>query len=340
MIEPICVDVTGTYRNQGRQHGEALAGTIKEIIAEIVPWSQWDEARVDGMLGTVEANLRRFTPGIIEEMHGIAEGSGLTYREILAYNALVDVSMMHQWCTAVAWADSPEGPVVGKTNDIGQHHEKYHQMYRRRSGEGLPALWFSWPGTAWGGCFVNSGGVASGGASLGMNARHPDGIPCNCMLRVLADEAETLEAFLGCLDRVPVMHHPQHNVCSWAGGQTVAIEITPEGPHVCQSADEPFVAVTNHFCDGPFVGRDTGEQRHQDNSRRRLANLRHLAATVEPGVEGMKRILTDHAESGGICQHGADDMWSSSAFIMLPRDRRMLVAQGQPCENEWVELVL
>jgi isopenicillin-N N-acyltransferase-like protein len=340
MLEPRVIELSGSFREQGRQHGEAMAGTIKEIIAEVVPWDTWTSDRADPMLARVEGNLKRFAPGLLEELEGIAEGCGLSYRKVLTYSAFVDVGMAHQWCTAMAWSDSPDGPVLGKTNDIGRHQEKYHQLFRRRSGDGLPAIWFTWPGTVWGGCFLNGAGVASGGASLGMAARNEAGVPSNCMLRILMDRCDSLDAVLRTLDEVPVMHHPQHNVTCWSEGGAMALEFTPEGTFVCQDAGNPYVVATNHFCEGPFVGRDTGEERHQTNSRRRLANLRHLAETVEPGVAGMVRVFTDHAECGGICQHGAEDMWSSAAYVIAPRDRRMLVAQGQPCEAGFGEFTL
>ena len=34
------VELEGTYREQGRQHGEALASVIVEIIGEVLTWVQ------------------------------------------------------------------------------------------------------------------------------------------------------------------------------------------------------------------------------------------------------------------------------------------------------------
>jgi len=273
-------------------------------------------------------------------MQGIAEGSHLPYRDVLAYNALADIWMVHVFCTAMGWADAPDGPVVGKTNDIGQHKEQYHQPFRRRSGEGVPAVWATWPGTVWSNCFVNGQGLTHGGASLGMIARSEEGIPSNCTYRVIMDRCGSVESVLALCERTPVMHHPSHNVLADAAGALVATELTPEGPRVCQGPGQAIVRATNHFCPGPWEGRDSGEPRHVANSTRRFANLQRLADALPHTIEGMVQVLRDHAEVGQVCQHGNEDMWSSAAYVALPSQRCLLVAQGQPCEAEFLEVAL
>ena len=334
------VEVSGSYREQGRQHGEALASSVIEIIGEIVVKDGWDVPKVEAVLSTVEANLRRLAPGVVEEMHGIAEGSGVPYSDVLAYNAIADIWVSRQDCSATAWRDTPDGPIVGKTNDIGQHKEKYHQPFRRKSGEGLPAVWATWPGTVWTNCFVNGGGLAFGGASLGMDARNEEGISSNCMLRVIMDQCATVEDVLTTCNRIPIMHHPAHIVYADDTGAVVAVELTPVGTHACQGPSDAYVRATNHFCPGPHEGKDSGEERHVLNSKGRFANFGRLAESMPHTLDNMIRVVQDHAEEGQICQHGNADMWSSTGYVCIPRQRRMLIAQGQPCETEFEEVVL
>ncbi|MFQ6098526.1 MAG: C45 family autoproteolytic acyltransferase/hydrolase [Armatimonadota bacterium] len=339
-MDSLTVELSGRYRQQGRQHGEALAPVIREIQDEVLTWDNWESAKVDALLESVEGNLSRFAPGIVEEMRGIAEGSGIPYRDILAYNALADIWMVHRFCTAIGWADTPDGPIIGKTNDIGQHKEKYHHPFRRRSGDGLPAVWATWPGTVWTNCFVNEAGLAHGGASLGIKARNPVGIPSNCMYRVIMDRCQTVDDVTALCERVPIMHHPSHNVFADDSGALVATELTPEGNRVCQGPGRDAVFVTNHFCAGPYEGRDSGEARHVENSKRRFANLGRLTEHLPHTIEGMLQLLRDHAPSGQICQHANEDMWSSAAYVVIPSGRRILVGRGQPCEAEFFDLTL
>jgi len=336
----LTVELSGSYRDQGRQHGEALASVIREIVGEIVVRDGWDPEKVDALMGRLQSNLRRFAPGVLDEVEGIAEGSALPREDILAYNAIADIWMVHRFCTTLGWPDTPDGPVVGKTNDIGQHKEKYHHPFRRRSGDGLPAVWATWPGTVWSNCFVNGRGVAQGGASLGLNLRNEAGIPSNCMFRVLMDRCESLEDVIRVCGEVPVMHHPAHNVFADGGGAMVGLELTPQGVRVCQPSGAAYVRATNHFCPGPWEGQDSGEPRHVTNSKRRFANLARLSEALPHTVEGMLEVLRDHADEGQICQHGNDDMWSSAAYVAIPKQRRILMARGQPCEAEWFEVTL
>ncbi|HJN15970.1 MAG TPA: C45 family peptidase, partial [Armatimonadota bacterium] len=324
-MNALTIEVSGSYRDQGRQHGEALAPVIQEIMDEVLTKDTWDAAKVDSLLLSIEGNFRRSAPGVLEEIDGIAEGSGAAYEDILAYNALADIWMVHKFCSTAAWADTPDGIIIGKTNDIGRDHEKYHHPFRRRSGDGLAAVWATWPGTVWSNCFVNEAGLAHGGASLGMDIRNEAGIPSNCMYRVIMDQCETVEAMVELCGRVPVMHHPSHNVFADKTGALVATELTPEGARICQGPGATHVAVTNHFCAGPDEGKDNAELRLVENSRRRLANIERLSESLDHTVEGMQSLVRDHAASGQVCQHGNEDMWSSTAYVAIPSQRRFLM---------------
>jgi isopenicillin-N N-acyltransferase-like protein len=313
---------------------------IAEIIGDVLTWDKWDIEKLDHLFDAVSANMSSHAPHMLEEMEGIAEGSGLPYRDVLALNALADIWKVHEFCTATAWSDTPDGAVIGKTNDIGQNKEKYHQPFARRSGDGIAAIWATWPGTVWANCFVNDAGLAFGGASLGMEARNLDGVPSNCMLRLIMDECANGAEVLELYQRVPAMHHPAHIVLAEASGDVTALELTPEGVFVCQPPGSSVVRGTNHFCPGPYEGRDTNTPELLENSRRRFDNLGRLAQSLPHTVDGMLELVQDHDASGQICQHDNTGMWSSTGYVAIPGDRCMLIGHGQPCEATYKEHVL
>lgn len=335
-----CVELHGNAREQGQQHGEALAETIREITGEMLAWEKWDPSKLDLLFDAVYANISSHAPQLLDEMRGIAEGCGMPYRDIVAYNALADIGMVHSFCTATAWADTPRGAIIGKTNDIGQNMAKYHQPFARRSGQGAAAVWATWPGTVWVNCFVNEDGLAFGGASLTMRARNTIGIPSNCMLRLIMDECASSAEVVSLCERVPVMHHPAHIVLAEADGNVMALELTPEGVFICQPPGALVVRATNHFCPGPCEGRDTSSPELVENSRNRFENLGLLAETLPHTTEGMLSLIRDHSVPGQICQHGNAEMWSSTGYVALPRDRCLLVGRGQPCEAIYREYLL
>ncbi|GAA0518167.1 peptidase C45 [Saccharopolyspora subtropica] len=85
------VELRGSARERGRQHGEFARGQIGSALAFYADaigtatglcWPQVTE-RVAGLLEP----CRRFAPDLVEEMTGIAEGAGVELTDILALNA-------------------------------------------------------------------------------------------------------------------------------------------------------------------------------------------------------------------------------------------------------------
>ena len=85
-----CVEVSGPARERGRQYGEAARAQIEKSIefyqqlfahTTQLSWSEIQE-RVGLWVPLIEAYL----PDSLEEIRGIAEGSGRKYEEILALN--------------------------------------------------------------------------------------------------------------------------------------------------------------------------------------------------------------------------------------------------------------
>lgn len=90
------LELTGDARQRGRQHGEAARDQIVrsiEFYAEAFARSaglRWDEVleRATGWIPLINAYL----PGILDEVRGIAEGSGRRFEELLALNGRGELS--------------------------------------------------------------------------------------------------------------------------------------------------------------------------------------------------------------------------------------------------------
>jgi isopenicillin-N N-acyltransferase-like protein len=90
------IEVAGPPRERGRQHGEQAREAIERSIA----WYS-EQFTATASLGwdVILENARRWEPLVeaylpeaLEEMQGIAEGSGRTYEEILALNGRGELS--------------------------------------------------------------------------------------------------------------------------------------------------------------------------------------------------------------------------------------------------------
>jgi len=327
------VSVSGSYYEQGRQHGTALRQTICRIIGEVLHPEAWNRDRVERYRGLLEGNMQKYCPGMVEEMRGIADGSGIPYRDILAYNCLADIWQVNAFCTNVSFQFTPGGPAIGKTNDIGKDSQHYHALFRREEGDGGPLLWVTWPGTIWANCFINRAGLGFGAASVVKRVRNEEGIPSNVLLRLLADRASDVDQAIAVLKEIPVMHHPANITVADVSGNLTVVEKSPDGCEVRMPDEEGVLFATNHFCSPGLRGTDTPEERLKANSLARFENLRRLTSGGAQSIERLQAILADHTQPGAICQHGHQDMWTSVAYIVVPRTRTIYFAYGRACET-------
>src|SRR5207245_7185314 len=88
--------IRGARRGLGGQHGEAARGQIRASIGyyresfKRITGLEWAQIRSNAprWLQPIESYL----PGISEEIHGIAEGAGVDFAEVLALNARGELS--------------------------------------------------------------------------------------------------------------------------------------------------------------------------------------------------------------------------------------------------------
>lgn len=65
--------------------------------------------------------LQETTPNLLEELHGVADGSGILFESILAINVRTEISMgmIADGCTVAAWK-TDNFMVAGQNWDVGQ----------------------------------------------------------------------------------------------------------------------------------------------------------------------------------------------------------------------------
>ncbi len=158
---PRVLRLSGTHREIGLQHGRLLRREIRDI---------WEGYIVEGVVAkehrSVEelvATARHYDPfipeSLREEMHGIAEGAGVPYEQILVLNTFADALLGRQrLCSAVA-ARGEHGLLIGRNLDwtnYGIAHRTGIVFILEPTGE-RRVMSVAWPGMA--------------GAVTGMNDR-------------------------------------------------------------------------------------------------------------------------------------------------------------------------
>ena len=88
------VVLSGKPYEMGRQHGEAFADLVAAAIQVVVPEGRFAAEHSARVLAQVERNLGKVFPEALEEMHGIADGAGVPFTDLLAYNSCQELSRM------------------------------------------------------------------------------------------------------------------------------------------------------------------------------------------------------------------------------------------------------
>jgi predicted choloylglycine hydrolase len=211
---PIVV-ASGNARELGRIQGEEL----REMIAEVVV--RWEASLASRHSMSAEAyiaeflaathfipTIERYAPNLLDEVRGIAEGAGLPFASMLAYNL-----MDEEWsygserlaqapgCTVACLQRPGEPPVVAQTMDIPSLHDGSQVVIHHKPDDGVEALVFTGAGML-GLNGANAAGVGVVVNNLAMLPSSRNGLPVMFVLRGIL-ERTSLDDAVAFVERVP-----------------------------------------------------------------------------------------------------------------------------------------
>ena len=145
-MEDRVVTARGSSRELGRAHGEALRPLIHGAIDA---WAM-PEGEIERFLGATDflSPMRTHTPELVSELEGIAEGAGLPFATVFAYNLLDegwwwarrgrDIAL---GCTLLGLIDGGEArPVLAQNMDLGAHNNGFQVVLRLVPDDARPAI--------------------------------------------------------------------------------------------------------------------------------------------------------------------------------------------------------
>ncbi|MGB7296000.1 MAG: C45 family peptidase [Candidatus Aminicenantales bacterium] len=154
------LDLKGTPYQRGLMHGESLKAEIRELVKR---WKTDLEKTFSVPAATYIGKLleasdfqpasERWTPGLLDEVRGIAEGAGIDFETMSAFQ-LVDESWVMSddlglaKCTTIAARGRGQSPAfVSQTLDIPTFYHGFQTVLRIEKSAGEPAaLVFTIPG--------------------------------------------------------------------------------------------------------------------------------------------------------------------------------------------------
>lgn len=192
------VDLAGTPYQMGKVHGRTLKAEIQELVRR---WKQDlektyqvpAEVFIREFLKKTDFKpaMERWTPGLLDEVRGIADGAVIDFDTMYAYQLIDEVwamgaDMGFSKCTTVAAGKRNGNPAyVAQTLDIPAFYHGYQTVLRiRDERDGLETLVFTIPGV------LAANGLNSRSVGVCVNAvtqlaYSPKGLPVDFVIRGL-----------------------------------------------------------------------------------------------------------------------------------------------------------
>ncbi|MBV8137281.1 MAG: peptidase C45, partial [Deltaproteobacteria bacterium] len=198
--------LSGPPRAQGRQHGEALRKSISEVR------QRWRESLtqrfgvhpdsfIESFLAQTRfvAAMRKWTPALLEEIEGIAEGSGRPLAETLAFQFMDEewwfgarhcakASAEANHCSIVA-SRGREGqaPILAQNMDLRAYLDGGQAVISTAINDGPRATVMTICGMV-GLCGANQAGVGVAVNTLWQLPSAADGLPVACVMRGILEQ--------------------------------------------------------------------------------------------------------------------------------------------------------
>jgi isopenicillin-N N-acyltransferase-like protein len=359
------LDLAGTPHERGRQHGEALRAQIIEHHA------QWVEAISDDLGepagpyldGLVEqgflATAQRLAPDLLDELHGLSEGSGIGFARTFArmlsdeepwvrMEYARDCDTAPKGCSSVGSDAGPDAPLlIAQTMDVPTWWDGGQTLLRFTQPNGDRALVFTVAGK------ISLCGMTANGLA----------ITCNSLLQLdnsRAGLAEDLVVRTYLASGTPAAGHRflwdiphasgQNYIVPDGMGRAVSLECAADGVSEWRhAAGDRVVAHSNHPVANPHqqwfqamiagMSDEARMARFGFTTESRLETLYRLIDPAQPlDVDAAKALLA--CREGPICRvgevEGKRDGFSFGSLVMeLGETHRLHLAPGPADRTPW-----
>jgi len=341
----IFVKTSGSPGEIGYQYGEKLKDLLVEFCKNRTSsiYKRYKKnVIINGRKELLNVMEHKF-PYIVEEMRGIAEGAEISFNDyslsVLSAGFSV-VAKEGDECTNIIFKESDDGPILGKTLD-GSSPTSYGEpaiIRLIKSKNGNTVLCKSGIDGIVTASGLNDKGFAAGQSSIHFFTTNPRGVIRNLLIRPLLSECFNVEEGINFLAGNPTIKSGFNFSMVDMGGNAAIMERSPTECYP-RRTDGKVIFCTNHTAT-PFMRkleRSRGVEGDK-NSDDRFENLKKITSAddFKMSLESMKKILRNHNKPGEICQHGTN-LYTRRAYINLVKEKKFLIAQGNPCKNDFVE---
>jgi len=331
----------GTPRERGRQKGTLMREQVRFLVEHYVKRFIPEAKREDvfTILYGLDAKIPEW---LREEMRGIAEGSGLEYRDILLANSFVDTfgSMGCSTFAALGQSSATGRAIIGRNLDwpgLGMV-EQADVIVVDHPAEGHAVISITWPGFAGTVTGLNDQGlVASMLVSLEESPRLV-GYPNILAYRALLAELSTVEQADEFFERNLIIS-PNNLMLADAKGDALVMELDPYWGYAPRVPADGLLVCTNHFAGS---GRNTThnsdwrftnlEKAGKEKPRHSMMDVRRYLSAVAPQknavLQNLQAIIFE--PQSGVFYLSAQDIPAAGGKYLRFDTKPLFAAQRRP----------
>lgn len=358
----------GTPRERGQIHGESLKSEIIEMVGGLTEMIKEAGGNPDDYASRIVDDAgflyaaQRWTPHLVEEIEGIAEGAGIDFKIMFAWNLLDEAEWFfqgHRWvnpnyrettrCSVLGVNKEGTNPtIVAQNADMGPSVDGYQTLFHIKHKEtDLEELILSLPGvTGVYGMNNRSMGVCLNAMTMTLN-KSPQGLATIFIARGILYQKNLDEA----IKFIRQVRHASGEAYTF-GNEEKAVCFEGSANKVTQFIPYPEakrVYHTNHplVNDDLWLSADNPDKLAPGlkerlktgiaNSKTRFQTLeKRLSDLSKPiTVETVKSILCSHDSSEyPVCRHDESGNITTFSMIMALSDSPEIhVAAGPPCKT-------
>lgn len=355
LIDLPVVRLEGPPYDRGLTHGELLRESIHEIFGN---WRKMVEKATGRSIQGVARQfieetqflsaIKDWTPWLIEEIQGIADGSRLPFEQLYMFNCTDENEWFLEYHTRGAELPEPRGCTsfgnrldavrIGQNMDIPGATDGY-QVLLHIVEDDCESYVFSLAGMI-GMIGLSSSPIGVVNNSMKQLRQRKDGLPVNAVVRGLLAQPDFPSAH-DFITRAP--HATGHNYIVAGSDDMAMFECSAnQVTQVSQSASGDRLLHTNHPLENNDLLGDASmsDNRSSSNTHDRFRDAsRRLIDEMPLGLEDMKAALSAHDDADNpVCRHIKDRRSSFSAGALIyemTKPARFHLAPGPPCETEF-----
>jgi isopenicillin-N N-acyltransferase like protein len=332
------ISLSGTPRKRGFIHGETFRQQIQELLelakSKFLTSIKLDDANL--FLNRMFLYTKQHEPDLVDEMDAIGAAAFVDLQDIFLLHAVSSISSFGPNCTNISIQDSTDGPLFGKTSDIGEDYS-YYLMQQTETDDGQRFIAVGWVGTVWMEVGMNHHGLVVGQSSgpIAPN-QNGSGLPTLLCPRPLLTRCRNVPEAIAYLQGRTMAGKGLNLMLLDKDGSNAVVEKSGSFQSV-RSTENEILYCTNHFLSQEMKDfKGIGMPGIQENSQSRFSYLKDISASMRTGsfnILQLKELLRSH--EGPICQHNDPELTTHYAFIVSPRQLEFMMTDGNPCENEY-----